>query len=197
MGASIVATAQKKLLIGTGRYRGCYALPGSDQCLKVLKPLRWSYRSLATHLWRDINREEIDIWSQIPDSMKSFFPNSISKNGNMLISHRPKDYDGTYSKTIEDLGSISNEYFWDAVDFISEEMIIHKIWLFDVFHLGNNIVVQKITKDKLIPIIIDCKRYGYWSYPLQIHLLSDKEKRKKLLRRLKRFKNKHNHPGRL
>ena len=151
---------QQGELIGIGRYRECYAITGSDLCLKKLRPVKFDFRSLSSHLFRDINQEEFEIIKRIPDSLVPFFPDKISKNERMLISCRPKDFDGSYSRLIEETGIISNPYFWGAIDFIASEMIKHKLWWFDVLHLGNNVLVQKISETKYKPIVIDCKRAG-------------------------------------
>ena len=177
-------------LIGIGRYRECYAIANTDLCLKRLKPIGLDFRLLSAHLLGDINQDEFEIIKGIPAELKFFFPQTVSKNGKMLISKRPKDFNGQYSKPVLEFGKISNPYFWDASDFIVEELIKHKLWLFDVFHLGNNILVQKLSESKYIPVIIDCKRSGYFSYPLQANLIFDAEKEKKLLRRHLRFKEK-------
>ena len=67
-------------------------------------------------------------------------------------------------------------------------MIKYKLWFFDVFHLGNNIVIQRLDFDRFKPIIIDFKRSGWASYPLQLNLILDSQKEKKLLRRYERFR---------
>jgi hypothetical protein len=176
-------------IIGIGRYRECYAIANTDLCCKKVKPFKIKFRSMITHYFRDINQEEFNVYKTIPDELKSFFPGKIYKRGDMLVTQRPKDYDHSYSKSLLEYGKISDNKFWSDVDEIAEQLIKHKLWLFDVFHLGNNIIVQRVSKNIYKPIIIDCKRFGYFCYPLQVNLILDSEKEKKLNRRLERFKN--------
>jgi len=155
-----------------------------------MKPLEFNIRSLIVHILRDINQEELEIWQNLPENLKEYFPKKYEKRGKLLISERPKDFDGTFSKTLIEYGSINNINFWESIDFIVHQMVDHKLRFFDIFHIGNNILVQRISEDVYKPIIIDCKRIGWSSYPLQINLLLDSEKKKKFYRRFNRFKRK-------
>ena len=176
-------------LIGLGRYRECYAISESNLCAKKLKPFKMDLRSLKTHILNDINRKDARIYNRIPRQLKTFFPKTHYNNGSYLISERPRDYDQSFSKTLQECKNISNDHFWNDIEFIVKEMVKCKLWYFDVFHLGNNIIVQQVSEQAYKPIIIDFKRVGWSSYPLQINLLFPKEKERKLYRRLEQFKN--------
>ena len=175
-------------LIGIGGYRECYAISDSNLCAKKLKPLQARFRSFVAHFFRDINQEELDVYKTIPDELKPFFPGVTYRNGEMLVAERPKDYDHYYSKSVLEYGTISDKNFWRYVDEVAEHLIKNKLWLFDVFHFGKNIIVQRVSKNTYKPIIIDYKRFGYLCYPLQVNLILDSEKEKKLYRRLERFR---------
>lgn len=151
-------------------------------------PVRVKFRSIVSHFFRDINQEELDIYKIIPKQLKPFFPGITHKNGTMLIAERPMDFDNSFSKPLLEYEKISNTNFWNDVDSIAGQLVKHKLWLFDVFHLGNNIIVKRISKNEYKPVIVDFKRFGYSCYPLQLNLLLDSEKEKKLYRRLERFK---------
>jgi hypothetical protein len=56
-------------------------------------------------------------------------------------------------------------------------MASNKLWFFDIFHFGNNILVQRISENKFKPIIIDYKRLGWLSYPLQINLILNRKEK--------------------
>lgn len=174
--------------IGEGRYRECYGIDGSNLCAKRLKPLKLNIKSLVAHILRDINQEELDIFLNLPEDLKPYFPSKYQKKNELLITERPKDFDDSFSKPLIEYGGIDNLSFWKSVDSIANLMVRHKLWLFDVFHMGNNIVVQRISENTYKPIIIDCKRFGWSSYPLQVNLLLDSEKEKKFHRRLDKFK---------
>jgi len=176
--------------IGAGKYRECYAIPDTNLCAKKLKPLQARIWSILSHTLRDINQAELDRWRNIPEELKLFFPNIYKKSGKLLISERPKDYNGSYSKTLLEYKSIQNNNFWVLVDFLADTMVKHKLWLFDIFDFGDNILVQKKSENEYVPIIIDCKRFGWKSYPLQLNLLFYSEKKKKFYRKLERFKEK-------
>lgn len=179
---------QLKELIWTWRYRECYAVEWWDLCVKKIKPITINIRSLVCNLLRDINQEEINAYNNIPEELKSYFPVRFYKKWDILVSERPKDYDGSFSKTLQECSHISNENFWSDIDKISDMMLEKKLYFFDIFHHWNNILVQRISKDNFKPIIIDCKRCWWLSYPLQLNLILDSEKEKKFKRRLERFK---------
>jgi hypothetical protein len=71
----------------------------------------------------------------------------------------PRDFDGGYSKTVENIGPIDNESFWIHVDKISDIFIKNKIYPFDIFSSGKNVVVQKISESERKPMLIDVKRF--------------------------------------
>lgn len=174
--------------IGMWNHRICYEIVDSDLCAKKIKPLTFHIRSLIAHIFRDINQEELKIFNSLPDDLKTYFPDYYEKKNDMLISQRPKDFDGSFSKTLIEYGPIENVYFWESIDIIISLMTKHKLRFFDAFHQGNNIVVQKISEDKYKPIIIDCKRVWWAAYPLQVNLLFNSEKQKKFNRRIVQFK---------
>ena len=173
--------------IGSGRHRECYAIPNSHLCAKKTKDLKFNTRSLVTHLLSNPNQKELKVYDLLPESLREFFP-KIHQHENLIISERVLDLDGTYSKSLQEYGKVENPAFWSQVDEISDTMVQQKLYLFDVFHFGSNVLVQRISEDVYKPVIIDCKRLGWAAYPFQLHLMFDSEKEKKFRRRLERFK---------
>ncbi len=174
-------------LIGSGKYRDCYSIEGTHLCAKKKRPFHFKLKYFRPGFFRDLNKEEFKVYSNMPPKLKEFFPSNYQIEGSLLISERPRDYDGKYSKIIQEHGPVYNVPFWEDIDTIFNLLIEHKIWLFDVFNKGTNIMVQKVSEDVYKPVIIDCKKFGLKSYPLQLHLLFESELRKKLIRRLSYF----------
>ncbi|TVQ45710.1 MAG: hypothetical protein EA362_08425 [Saprospirales bacterium] len=174
-------------LIGSGKYRNCFSIEGSHLCAKKKRPFHFKLKNLRPGFFRDLNKEEFHVYSNLPPKLKEFFPPNYQIVGELLISERPRDYSGEYSKIIQEHGPVENASFWEDIDTIFHLLIEHKIWLFDVFNKGTNIIVQKVSENVFRPVIIDCKKFGLKSYPLQIHLWLESERRKKLIRRLSYF----------
>lgn len=176
-------------LIGEWRCRTCYAIDGTDFCIKSLKPLVLTIKSLVSHMLWDMNQTEFKVWDNLPDGLKSYFADSYSLTPDGLVSLRPKDFDGAYSKTLKQFWTVDNIYFWACMEELLESLIQQKIWLLDIFTwTWKNILVQRISEDKFKPVIVDCKKYGWRSFPLQFNLLLDSEKAKKMRRRFKRLR---------
>ncbi len=171
-----------------GHHRECFAISGKNLIVKKLKPgpkilwikTDWFYR-------RNVNREEYDLYRSLPDSLMKYFPSFVELKDDMLIMERITDFDGRFSKTVLEYGRVANEFFWKDVETIVEILKDENLWLFDIFHYGNNMVVKKVSEEVFRPVIIDFKRMGWSSYPLQINLLFESECRKKFHRRLKKF----------
>ncbi len=176
-------------LLGRGRYRECFGIRNSDFCIKELKPFSGRLGSAVAHLILDINQYELAIYNSIPHEMRQFFPTECyaDESGNVL-TRRPRDFDGSFSKTVRQFGQISDTGFWKALDDINSLMLKYNLWFFDVFSSGNNMVVQRIDEATSRPVIIDWKRQGWQSYPFQPELWFESGRVKKLKRRFDRFK---------
>ncbi|USN57695.1 MAG: hypothetical protein H6767_04870 [Candidatus Peribacteria bacterium] len=48
-----------------------------------------------------MNQTEFKVWDNLPDGLKSYFADSYSLTPDGLVSLRPKDFDGAYSKTLK------------------------------------------------------------------------------------------------
>ena len=171
-----------------GHHRECFAVAGKNLIVKKLKRRPKIFWIRADKLYRrNVNKEEYDFYRSLPSSLREYFPSYVELKDNMLIMERITDYEGEFSKTVLEYGKVTNEYFWKDVETIVEILTKERLWLFDIFHCGNNMVVKKVSEKVYRPVIIDFKRMGWHSYPLQINLLFESECRKKFHRRLKKF----------
>ncbi|MDG5800747.1 YrbL family protein [Marinilabiliaceae bacterium ANBcel2] len=174
-------TLDKK--ISNGNFRDCYSIKEDSQiCIKKIKSNIGFKQKLQLKLLRpQINHEELNLYNSLPNDIKHYFNPVIHAEKNILVSGRPVDYDGNYSKTLLQHKKVSNEHFWREVKRSASLLAKHKIWFFEIYK-GGNVVVKKVSKDKFIPIFIDYKHIGWKSFPIQINLLLDSEKERKFFR---------------
>jgi len=187
--------------IGEGRYRQCFAVSGTNLCVKKPKErLRKTYfgfqMSLSMKLYTffkflttNFNQREYQIFCSLPAELKDYLPDIIKLVDNLLFLQRPKDFDGAYSTTVQKMGAINNASFWEHIDRIVDVLVKNNLFLLDTFYFGNNIIVQRISREEWRPVLVDVKRLGFYTYPLQLHLVFKSQQRRKFLRRLQRFKN--------
>ncbi len=174
--------------IGEGHHRECFAVDGENLIVKKLKRKKQRSCFLKKLLpVRNVNAEEFQLYKSLPGSLKEYLPSYMEMKDDILIMERITDYDGNFSKTVLEYGRIENDNFWEETERIARILTEEKVWMFDIFHHGNNIVVKKISEDTFIPVLIDFKRVGWRAYPLQLNLLFEKEKRKKFRRRFGSF----------
>jgi hypothetical protein len=105
----------------------------------------------------------------------------------VLCADRVWDFDGAPSRSLTDLGAISNPAFWEGVSHISEILLRNRLYLFGVFHGGGKILVQKVSADRWRPVILDVVKAGWTLYPFQVHLAFEYWLRRKFERRMTRF----------
>ena len=178
-------------IIGEGNFRVCYAVTGRpDICVKRIKPGLRFLRRMHLFLFRSgMNREEYKTYQRLPEALKPYFNPVIDAGKNYLVTGRPMDFDGSHSRPVCAYGKISNDAFWKKMEKIISLFEHHNIWFFDAFQKGNNVFVQRISEHEWQPIIVDYKRIGWKSYPVQVNLLVDSEKKKKFYRKYTRFIN--------
>lgn len=198
--------------IGEGRYRECWAVEDDPNiCIKTVRrepypitpdlPLAKIINLIMERVHElgsykiPANEWEIEVIEKLRSRLNGYLPvearlEKHDRHGKILIMTRPMDYDGNYSKTVRDHGPVNNRAFWRHIDEIVGLMLANDIFLFDIFHCGQNILLNKVSEDEYMPIIIDFKRFGAKSYPLQPNLLMKSERKRKFLRRLKDFKQK-------
>ncbi len=175
--------------IGEGHFRECYAVEGEPGlCIKKLRSDLKPLQKLHLFLFkRDPNREEFLTYQSLPDELKPYFSPVVEFRGKYLVTGRPMDHDGSHSLSLSVYGRVSNEYFWSDIDRIVSLLEKYNIWFFDAFRLGENVFVQKLSAKRYRPVIVDYKRLGWKSYPAQLNLLLNSERKKKFYRRLRRF----------
>ena len=178
--------------IWEGNYRKCYKVEWLENfCIKIPKKtieLEKSLRKTLVHSIINLNQIEKNIYNKIPGSIKKYFIKTrLIKH--CSISEIAKDYNWEESKSIWEFWKIDNPLFWEKVDNIITELIKNEIFLFDSFS-ETNLFVKQISENEIEPLITDFKR-EWWLpyYLLQMNLISKKEKEKKFLRVIKRFKD--------
>lgn len=175
--------------IGEGHFRECYTIKDEPAlCIKMLKKnITFLQRLHLNLLRRKMNEDEYNTYNQLPASLKPYFNPIVSVTQNFVVTSRPMDYDGSHSRSVADYGKVSNTHFWKEVEKVVRLFEKHNLWFLDAFQLGSNVFVQRLSEDHWQPIIIDYKRHGWKSYPLQLNLLWDSQKKKKFFRKYHRF----------
>ncbi len=110
-------------------------------------------------------------------------------SGTMIIASRAFDYDGTPSRTLQNHGPTNNANFWNHIDSIVDYMIESRRFIFDIFNAGQNIIVQKLSANEFVPVLIDVKKVGRSMYPTQLQLLHPSGQSNKFRKKLEGFQN--------
>ncbi len=175
--------------IGSGNFRDCFAVEGEPGlCVKRLKQdLGFFQRLQVAFLRPGMNTEELAIYTSLPAGLKPYFNPVLSATREYLVTARPLDYDGSHSRPVCDYGKVANDGFWEEVERIVHLLDEHRIWFFDTFLIGTNILVQRESEARWKPVIVDYKHLGWKAFPLQLNLLLRSEKRKKFFRCYCRF----------
>lgn len=175
--------------IGEGHFRECFAVKGEPGlCIKVVKKNLSVWQRLQLFaLMRQINKEEYLVYHCLPEELKPYFNPVVSVTSERLVVVRPVDYDGTHSRSVSDYGKVNNAHFWQEVNHLISLFEKHNLWFLDAFQFGTNVFVQRVSEGVWKPVIIDFKRQGWRSYPMQFNLLWRSEKRKKFYRKYARF----------
>jgi len=164
--------------IGAGKHRDCYSIEGeAGQCAKLQREtivavipvlqIRIQMKMKLFLLLRfgevDMNRREHRIISRLPDGIREYVPNIVSleygasPGESLLVMERPRDFDGTFSVSVADYGTIDNEHFWRCVDEIAHAMVQSDMISIDIFNEGQNILVQRVSEEEYRPVLVDVK----------------------------------------
>ncbi len=175
--------------IGEGHFRECYSVKGEPGlCIKTIKKnLSVLQRLQLFVLRRRINKEEYLVYHSLPEDLRPYFNPVVSVTPECLVVVRPMDFDGSHSRSVSEYGKVSNPFFWQEVNHLISLFEKHNIWFLDAFQFGTNVFVQRLSEERWKPVIIDFKRQGWRSYPMQFNLLWRSEKRKKFFRKYARF----------
>lgn len=189
--------------IGEGRYREIFRV--GDEALKLMKPyVRKDYGlfhvNFPAELYTkhkfgisDFNRFEYESYmgfiERIPKEFRGMFSRVHSfgrhNNRSFSLSDLVVNSDNEISKPLSEYGQVDNLKFWEKITRLEEMLVSEKVPLLDI--RGENIVVRE-EKGELTPVVIDFKRYGRRTYPMQIWLLSEQKLIGKMRRRFQRLK---------
>ncbi len=183
-------TADQK--IGEGTFRECFTVKEHDGvCVKVVKSdFTFGRRMQAFFMRRRTNIREFNRYSALPQEIKRYFNPIIEADTRYSVASMPRDYDGSFSKSVFAHGMVKNKPFWEEADRLYKILLEKELWYFDVFN-GKNMFVRKESDRVWLPVIVDFKRSGIEGFPLQLHLLLPSQKRKKMDRKYTRFVKKY------
>ncbi len=188
--------------IGEGKYRECFEIVGTGFCVKKLKNFCDGDMNFVSHFFSrvwdvvkyqsfNLNKKELDIFQNLPPELRSYLPEEVrleeTENGSFLVVSRPRDYDGSFSKTLGENGLVKNDEFWEHLCRLVQLMIENEMFFWGVFQ-GSNIIIQKISFDHYRPVLVDVKKIGISHYPFQLNLLLKQKQKEKFLRKYRRFK---------
>ena len=197
--------------IGEGKFRQCWELKEDPAlCAKLVRPniekrilpsLRVSVPSRVFTLINngvfDVNQLEHDNITSLPGPIRQYAPIVMElirdvrlSPQKILVTSRAFDYDHSPSKSLAETGPVHNEEFWNHIQHISNCMLDFRRYFSDVFHRGQNILVQKLTPTEFRPVLIDLKREGCRTYPYDVLLFLPSEQRRRFRRKLLAFKEK-------
>lgn len=176
--------------IGEGNFRECFALQGEPGlCYKRIKPhLGFMQRLQVIFLRRRMNQEEMKTYNALPPVLKPYFNPIVDAGKSFLVSERPIDFDGSYSRPLNDYGKVGNACFWEQTEQLVKLLDRHRMWFLDIFG-STNVIVQRLDEKQWKPIIIDYKHLGWKAFPMQMNLVLGSERRKKFYRNYLRFKS--------
>lgn len=189
--------------IGEGRYREVFRL--GDQAFKILKPcVRKEYSffhvDFPAELYTkykfgipDFNQFEYEVYKDfiksIPEDFKGMFVHihKVGRYGNRSFSLSDLVVDGNceVSKSLLEHKPVEDQKFWERLDCMEEVLASRNVPILDI--RGENIVVKE-ERGELFPVMIDYKRYGNKSYPMQVWLLSEQRLIGKMRRRFRRLR---------
>jgi hypothetical protein len=160
--------------------------------MKVTYPM-WLYTRFKYGV-SDIIQYEMQAAQTIPREVQPYLLENqtlgqTSRGETVLCADKVLDWDGVPSQTLNRVGKVSNEVFWQHVQSICDELERHHIYLLGVFHGGNHILVQKLSQNEWRPVLLDVLKLGRTMYPFQVNLWRASSVRTKFYRQLQRFRN--------
>jgi hypothetical protein len=197
--SSIASSINPANKIGEGKYRDVYQVRG--KALKILKPHVHKFNlefptSVYTKLKfgiADFNQYEYHTYrkfiKEIPNKLKDRFAQIYwagPYNGKSVsLSELVINSNGEVSESLSESGPVYDKNFWDAFNQVESLLLEKRIFLMDIH--AKNIMVKE-SEGKLAPVLIDYKRVGARTYPLQIWLLSQSRLAEKLKRKFQRLR---------
>ena len=138
--------------IGAGKFRECYSVENrEDICVKVIKSNPGNFRLIQLRFLRkNIHLEELKIRQMLPPEIKNYFNPVLEANNNYSVCPRPLNYDGSYAQSLLHHQGISDDRFWEEIDYVYRFIDERQLWFFDIFN-GRNIFVVEKDREGLSP----------------------------------------------
>ncbi|MCR4325385.1 MAG: hypothetical protein NUV59_01085 [Patescibacteria group bacterium] len=147
----------------------------------------------------NINEVDYENYKALPSTVREQFAASTRIIQGVIVQERVMNFDGAPSLSVEEEtrehGRIENTSFWEKIDELRRVFLAEERPLLGVFHRGSNILVRKASAEEWLPVIVDFKRLGARSYPLQPNLILRDELRKKFLRQFEAFEKEYKPEG--
>ena len=153
-----------------------------------------SLYTLVNYAIRDFNKYEYkqyeSIISKIPSDLHKCFAkvhkpikyNKTCYSINQLVI----DHGGQISKTLSEYGKVKDEQFWSLIDELEKRFLENRIYYFGVG--SSNICVNRQADGRLIPVLIDYKRFGIRTFWYQLPLFFPYFSRLKMRRKFQRLR---------
>jgi hypothetical protein len=139
----------------------------------------------------NINEADFENYQALPEVVRNTYAPSTRMIQGVIVQERVMDFDGSPSLSMEEhtrkYGKIDNDFFWRKIDELKELFLSEEKPLLGVFQKGSNIMIKRVSENKLVPVIVDFKRLGARSYPFQPNLALPGEVQKKFMRQFEQF----------
>lgn len=193
----------ERYMVGEGRHRIVFRM--GNFAVKILKPyFKKSYGSLKIPFptkpytaikfgFIDYNTFEYKCYTGFIERVPLEYRNRFAhihgvwevKGKSISVSDLIMNSDGSLSQPLSQYPRINDSSFWEEIDSLEELLTKENIPIMDI--RGENILVKE-EDGKRTPVMIDFKRYGRTTYPMQLWLLSEAKQISKMRRRFERLK---------
>jgi hypothetical protein len=160
--------------------------------IKVTYPM-WLYTRFKYGV-SDMIQYEMQVAQTMPREVQPYLLQNptlgrTSEGESVLCTDKVMDWDGVPSQTLNNVGKVSNELFWQHVQAICEGLERHHLYLLGVFHGGNHVLVQRLSRNEWKPVLLDVIKVGRRMYPFQFNIWGVLSLRNKFHRQLQRFRD--------
>lgn len=190
--------------ISEGRFRYVYRYNGwaikkpKPYIFKTLLSIKvripTSLYTLANYAIRDFSNYEYEQYQSIISKMPSDLHKCYAKVHRPIkndktcysITQLVTDHGGQTSKTLSEYGTVKDEQFWSLIDEMEKRFSENRMYYFSVG--PPNICVNRQADGRLIPVLIDYKRFGRRTFLWQPLLFIPYFSRRKMRRRFQKLR---------